>query len=255
MAGMSDSGLAQLREHRRVWQRKPALARVYGVWFELLLEQLPRGACVLEVGAGPGFLSARARERRPDLRWLALDIAPAPWNSLVGDAQCLPLAAASLDAVVGLDVLHHLSRPALFFADAARALRPGGRATFVEPWLTPFSYPIYRWLHQEGVRPGLDPWQPFETGPDKHPFDGDGGLVTRLVKDTPAARWRSLGWEPPRVRLLNALAYLPTLGFKGPSLVPAALAGPLLAIDRWLQPLAGLLGLRALLAFERSRPA
>jgi len=252
--GPRGDSLAELLEHRRTWDRKPVLARVYSIWFELLLEGLPRGARVLEVGAGPGFLLAHARRQRPDLRFTSLDIAPAPWNSLVGDAQSLPLRDASLDAVVGLDVLHHLARPALFFAEAARVLPASGRAAFVEPWLTPMSYPIYRWLHQEGVRADLDPWQPFEPGPGKRPFEGDGGLVTRLVRNTPARAWRALGWRAPTVRRLNAFAYLLTLGFKGPSLLPAPLAAPLLAADRALAPLAGLLGLRALVALEREAP-
>ena len=55
----------RLHEHRRLWRVKPVLGLVYAPWFDALLaEAAPSGARVLEVGAGPGFLSAHAHDRR-----------------------------------------------------------------------------------------------------------------------------------------------------------------------------------------------
>jgi len=237
-----------------LWRQKPVLARVYAPWFEALLTDLPRGAVVLEVGAGPGFLSAFARERRPDLRWLASDLHPVPWNDLAADAGRLPLASARVDAVVGLDVLHHLPQPAAFFEETARVLCPGGGLALVEPWITPLSWPVYRFFHQERCRLGVDPWDPF-PGTDKDSFDGDAAVPWRLLRDTLAGGWRRLGFDPPRVRRLNAFAYLLSLGFRPASLLPPSLAPALIALDRtsgWLSPLTAL---RAVLTWERSRQA
>ena len=58
-------GPARLAEHRRIWQSKPVLSRVYAVWFDALLASLPPRPRVVEVGAGPGFLSDHARRRAP----------------------------------------------------------------------------------------------------------------------------------------------------------------------------------------------
>jgi len=241
--------LERLLEHRRLWRDKPVLARVYAPWFTALLDAAAPGARVLEVGAGPGWLAEAARERRPDLRWVASDLHPAPWNTLCADAGRLPLAAHSVDAVVGLDVLHHLAAPADFFRESARALRPGGRLALVEPWITPFSWVIYRFFHQEDCRLGVDPWRPF-AGVAKDSFDGDAAVPWRMARDTPADRWNALGLRPPRVVRLNAFAYLLSLGFRPVSLLPEGVAPALVAADRATRPLAPLTALRALLTWE-----
>lgn len=241
---------ARLDEHRRLWAGKPVLARVYAPWFEDLLAAAPQRGRVLEVGAGPGFLSVHARGRRPGLRWIASDLVAAPWNDLAADASRLPLRDASLDAVLGLDVLHHLADPRAFFAEAARLLRPAGRLALVEPWITPLSFLVYRFFHPEDCRLDVDPWRPF-PGSRKQEFDGDAAIPWRIARVTDAEAWRRLGFRPPRVRRRNGFAYLLSLGFRTASLLPVALAAPALAADELTRPLAPLVALRATLAWER----
>src|SRR5262245_1331508 len=189
----------RLLEHRAMWASKPVLAEVYGVWFDAILAELPAGARVLEVGAGPGFFAERVRGRRPDLRWLSSDLLPAPWNQLAADALRLPVRAGSVDAVVGLDFVHHLAHPADFFREAARVLRPDGRVISVEPWITPFSYPVYRFIHHELCRMDVDPWDPFGKAGIKDAFDGDSALVHALAGRTSPEQWHDLGLKAPRL--------------------------------------------------------
>jgi SAM-dependent methyltransferase len=240
----------RLDEHRRTWARKPVLRAVYGPWFDALLEQAGPGARVLEVGAGPGFMAAHARERRPDLRWIATDIIAAPWNDVAADGARLPFANAAFDAVACLDLVHHLASPAGFFAEAARVLTPGGRLAAIEPWVSPLSYPIYRWAHEEGCDLGIDPWRPFGAGP-KEAFEGNGALAWRVVRAGGAEAWGRLGLGAPRVRRLNAFGYLLSLGFKPRSLLPSWLAPATRRVDRWTAPLASLTAMRALIVWER----
>jgi SAM-dependent methyltransferase len=244
--------LARLSEHRRIWLAKPALQSVYEVWFRRLVEDLPVGARVLEVGAGPGFLAPYARASRPDLRWFASDLIATPWNDLVANALRLPIASGSLDAVLGLDFVHHLARPGDFFSESARVLHAGGVIAVVEPWITPFSLPVYALLHQERCRLLVDPWHPYPKGEDKDAFDGESTLVWALTR-RPASEWHALGLEPPRIRYLNAFGYLLSLGFKRGSLLPARAVGPLLALDRMTSGLARWLGLRANLVWRKRR--
>ena len=244
--------LARLEEDRRIWAKKPVLRLVYGVWFDALLALVPDDARVVEVGAGPGLFAAYARERRPDLRWTSTELQPTRYNDVVADAARLPFAAGVADAVLAVDVVHHLAAPRAFFREARRVLAPGGVVAVVEPWVTPLSHPIYRWLHAEGCDLGLDPWQPFASGDDKQPFDGDAAVVYRQVKTTDAAAWRALGFAPPEVRVLNGFAYLLSLGFQPQQLLPAALAPPLLWLDRALGALARWFGVRALVSWRRS---
>jgi SAM-dependent methyltransferase len=243
--------LDRLLDHRRLWEAKPELRAVYGVWFERLLEGIPVGTRVLEVGAGPGLLAEAARARRPDLRWISSDLLAAPWNDVVADAGRLPLATGSVGAVVGLDVLHHLPRPAQFFREAARVLGGRGELRVVEPWITPLGWVVYRFFHQEDCRLRVDPWDPF-PGTGKDSFDGNAAVPWRLLRDTPAWEWRRLGLEPPRRRRLNAWPYLLSLGFRERSLLPSALVRTLLALDRYTALLSPLLALRAFLVWESS---
>jgi SAM-dependent methyltransferase len=240
---------ARLEEHRRLWATKPALRRVYAPWFERLLAEARPGARVLEVGAGPGTLRTYAAARRPDLRWLATDLEVLPWNQVAADAGRLPVRAESAQALLGLDVLHHLPEPRAFFAEAARVLAPSGRLALVEPWISPLSWPIYRFLHEEDCRLDVDPWRPFPGG--KASFDGDAAVPWRLVGRTSEAEWRGLGLSAPVVSRLNCFAYLMSLGFKPASLLPGGLVEPMLTIDRWTRPLARLAALRAHLVWSK----
>jgi arylsulfatase A-like enzyme/SAM-dependent methyltransferase len=239
--------LERLEEHRRLWEAKPELRAVYQVWFDLLLEGIPEGARVLEVGSGPGLPAEAARWRRPELRWISSDLLVTPWNDLAADAGRLPLATGSVDVVVGIDVLHHLPKPADFFREAARVLGGIGELRLVEPWITPLGWVVYRFFHQ------VDPWDPF-PGPEKDAFDGNAAVPWRLVTRTPAWEWRHLGLEPPRFRRLNTFAYLLSLGFREVSYLRPGLVRPLLALDRWTGWLSPLLALRARLVWSSAPP-
>ena len=241
-----------LHEHRRIWNEKPELAVVYRPWFDWLLESLPQSGRILEVGAGPGFLAEFARRAHPGLGWVASELLAPRWVDVCADAGRLPFPDASFDGIAALDVLHHLPEPRRFFAEAARVLREGAPLRMVEPWVSPLSYPVYRWLHQEGCDLGLDPWQPFARLADKQPFDGDAAVATRLCATTPEAAWRELGWSPPRVTRMNGFAYLPSLGFRDGSLLTPWLAERLNGLDRVTAPLARLTALRAGLVWWRA---
>ena len=243
--------LERLAEHRALWQKKPLLQDVYAPWFEALLAEVPAGGRALEVGAGPGFLAPFAQARGGSRRLVSVDVVPAPWNAVSADAQRLPFVSGAFDAVLALDVLHHLSEPARFFEESVRVLKSGGRIAVVEPWVTPFSYPIYKWLHEETCRSGLDHWRPFTSGDGKEPFEGDAGIFTQLMKRTGEGQWRALGLHPPRRRLVNCMAYVLTLGFQKGTLLPRPLAPLMMAVDRWTAPLSPLLALRAVVVWER----
>jgi SAM-dependent methyltransferase len=244
----------RLLDHRRLWKEKAVLPRVYGVWFDELLDTIGPRRRVLEIGAGPGLLSAYAKEADPSRLWIATDILETPWNALVVDGGRLPVKSGSIDAVAAFDLIHHLADPRAFFEEAARVLAPGGRMVVVEPWVTPFSYPIYRFLHEEGCTLGLDPWDPFGVakGGSKAAFTGDAAVVSRLVRTTPSETWRALGFGAPQVRLLNGFAYLLSGGFQPYSLLPQGLVGAFQGLDRWTTALSPLFALRALALWDRA---
>jgi SAM-dependent methyltransferase len=96
------------------------------------------GMRLLDVATGPGYVAARAAELRADAvgldfseTMLAHARSKAPGvEFLRGDATALPFADESFDAVVAAFLLLHLGTPERAVAEAARVLRPGGRAAF-----------------------------------------------------------------------------------------------------------------------------
>jgi ubiquinone/menaquinone biosynthesis C-methylase UbiE len=105
---------------------------------DAVLPWLGQASVVCDVGAGTGVVSGLLAEA--GLRVFAFDIAPGmlrqarsrlPGRVAVADATALPVADASVDAVVYVWVLHHVGDLAAAMREARRVLRPGGRAICV----------------------------------------------------------------------------------------------------------------------------
>lgn len=104
---------------------------------------------VLDVGGGTGGVSAPLRDR------VAGVLVVEPGEALVrrgrdryprigfavGDGRALPLPDASVDAVLLVEVLHHVRNASAVLAEAARVLRPGGSLLVEE---TEFGGPLGR---------------------------------------------------------------------------------------------------------------
>lgn len=97
---------------------------------------------VLDLGCGSGWLAHLCQFT--GARVVACDIAPAgvaaararfpgAGRYLASDAYRVGLASAAFDVVVLSEVLEHLEDPAAGVAEAARLLRPGGRALVTVP--------------------------------------------------------------------------------------------------------------------------
>ena len=119
----------------------PDFEAFYGAALSVL-EPLPRGARVLDIGAGTGLFAALVAARWPGVRFTLLDIAsemlaqaerrfakmdaPEP-TIMVGDtAKDIP--TGPFDAIISALSIHHLEDAAKrkAFADIARALLPNG---------------------------------------------------------------------------------------------------------------------------------
>src|SRR5262249_51688788 len=105
-----------------------------------------RGRAVLEGGGGPGYLTdavAAAGGRCVVVDRAAKELrlhGRSPRAALVGDAQRLPLAAASVDVVHSSNVLEHVPAPRTMLAEMARVLRPGGVGYLAfTNWLSPWG--------------------------------------------------------------------------------------------------------------------
>jgi SAM-dependent methyltransferase len=243
--------LQMLSRHRRVWRNKAVLRRVYNEEFfaRLLSSRVPGGICV-EVGGGPGFF----KEFLPSV--FCTDLIPSPWLDAAVDAQRLPFKSSSISNIFGLDILHHIAEPMMFLNEVQRVLIAGGRLALVEPWITPFSYFIYRYLHQEGCDLTAQPRDmDVRNGvAAKDAFDGNPAIPFLLF----GARHRSstLALLPQlttvAIEPFCLFAYVLTFGFKPMNLLPGFLYGFVSSLERRTLPLwSGLAALRVLLVLEK----
>ncbi len=139
---------------------KPFLRRIHDEWHQAMCEQLPDGARrVVEIGSGTGYL----HEALPEV--VATDILTLPWLTVAADALHMPFRASSLDAVVMINVMHHLPDLEAFFNQIRETLRPGGRLVCVEPWVNAAAGFVWTWLHHEPYAPASPVWTLPHGGP------------------------------------------------------------------------------------------
>ena len=165
----------RLNEHREVWERKPGVRAIYADYHRRLLDPLPSGEPLLEIGGGGGNLW----ETSPDI--VSVDLLASPWVDVACDAHQLPFNAGAFGGIAMLDV-RIIWRGLLRFDEAARVLRPGGRLVMIQAGITPFSWPFYQFLHQELIDMSVDPLadQPPEVAED--PFLSNQAIPTLLFR-------------------------------------------------------------------------
>jgi SAM-dependent methyltransferase len=115
-------------------------------FLEAQVRQLESRALILDVGAGRGDF-ADLFHQHPN--YLALDIYPYPEVDIVCDlTQANPLRAASLDAILLMNVLEHIYSPHTLLGTLAELLKPGGVLIVAIPFLVkmhqvPLDYARY----------------------------------------------------------------------------------------------------------------
>lgn len=239
------SDLGFIARHRSVWAARPELRSVYHEFFAELLAAVQGREPLVELGAGPGFF----REYHP--RLISTDVIATRWVDVVCDACALPFPSQSVGALVMLDVLHHLPRPLDFMNEVARVLMPGGSMAMIEPWITPFSYLLYRYFHHEDCTLRIDLRRPFDST-RKQAFDGNATIPYKLVQYY--ARQRGPGPGDLRLARLKrflGLPYLATLGFKRSRPLPWRLIRAAGFCEKVLGPLGRWNATRALLVWEK----
>ena len=138
-----------------------------GFYVAELLEQVGATGSVVGVDASPQTL-ALARRRTQGQDNVALHQA---------DATALPVADASFDRALSVQVLEYVSDPAAALAELHRALRPGGRLVV---WDVDWSTVSWHSADPDRMRRVLAVW--------------DGHLADPCLPRTLAARMRSAGF-------------------------------------------------------------
>ncbi len=198
---------------REIIESKPFLRKIYLEWYRKIIDALPDGDHVLELGSGAGFLDTLL----PTL--ITSEVLEVPGISLCVDAQCMPFRDHSLDAVVMTDVFHHIPDVAAFLSEAQRCLRPGGKIVMIEPWRTRWSEWVYTNMHPEPFVPEGD-W----TIPESGPLSGANGALPWIVfsRDRSLFESRYPGLRINGIELLMPWSYLVSGGVSMRNLMPGS---------------------------------
>jgi SAM-dependent methyltransferase len=233
-----------LVERRRTWSSKPILQKLYARWYGYIHEALKPGK-TLELGGGSGNL----KDFLPEA--ITSDIVFEPWLDAVMDAHALPFKEESLDNVVLFDVLHHLAAPAVFFREVQRVLSAKGRAVLMEPYVSWLSFPVYRFLHAEGMRWDTDPF--LDQALDKkEPFEGNQAVPTLIFQKQREKFLEAFpGLRIIRQATMDVFLYPLSGGFHHPSLCPSFLWRPLEILEKVLRPFNRYLAFRFFVVLEK----
>ena len=168
---------------------------------------------ILDIGAADCWIKPSLRE---GVEYVALDY-PATGRDMYrarpavfGDGAHLPFADECFDGVVCLEVLDHVSDPALVVAEIGRVLRSGGRAWISMPFLYPLHdapYDFQRYteygLRRDALRAGLDVVRLHKSG---HSLRAAGLLVCLAIAGGAYAKRGWLKWVMLSLALLDVPA-------------------------------------------------
>ncbi len=155
---IDDPRLTAIR-HKLLHQKK-FLFKLYEDWYTLLKQNLGNtNSRVVELGSGAGFLEKLI----PQV--IKTDLFQQPFIHLVMNGLCIPFPSESQNAILLLDVFHHLPDVNKFFQEALRTLVVGGRIVMIEPWVTAWSRKAYSYLNHEPIKPKIKNWQFNSSGP------------------------------------------------------------------------------------------
>jgi len=242
---------------------------------------------ILELGGGSGNFKEYFHSHHAGQGTLiASDVVATPHCDLVVDAMTLPFADNSLDNIVMMDVLHHIPFPLKFFAEAQRALRPGGRIIMTEPYISPASRLVFKLAHPEPVELSVavfaEPLAPGSAGgsngvdagteapnprqsrgltdpsPLRSKVRGGGAFASNqatptliFYRDLAKFQQRFSEFKLIARKRRSLLLYPLSGGFSGPKLLPHSVGKFLWPLETLLAPLSPLLAFRLLVVLEK----
>lgn len=145
---------------RKILLDKKFLHKIHSDLYDQIGQFLPVPArLVVELGSGAGFID----EAIP--RALRTDVFFHPFVDLVMDGARLPFPDGAVDALVMVDVFHHIPDTKGFLRNSLRVLRSGGRIVMIEPWVSDWSKLVYSRLHSEPLNWRAREWSFVSSGP------------------------------------------------------------------------------------------
>jgi SAM-dependent methyltransferase len=175
--------------------------------------EVGEGMCLLDVGCGPGYVSAAATERGAtalgvDFSREMVGIAKRMFSSIEfreGDAQNLNFEDGMFDRVVANFALLHLAAPEFACAEACRVLKPGGKFGFTT-WARVEENPFVK-LVDDAIQAHANLEVGLPPGPPYYLFEGREGFRKALERAgfdgaSMSFKVHTIQWKVPTARFI-----------------------------------------------------
>ncbi len=240
---LDDAALSRL--HRQIICKKTFLKQIYVDFYNELASSVgyTEDKTVLELGSGGGFI----KELYPKI--ITSDVLELTTVDKIFSACAMPFADGSLDAIVMVDVLHHIPDVRAFFRQARRCLKTGGRLAMVEPANTPWGRFIYKNFHHEAFEPAAG-WEFESLGP----LSTANGAIPWIIFHRDRRQFES---EFPSLRIVRTrfhtpFRYLLSGGFTLRELMPGWSYPVFKVLEFCLTPFNRLLGMFETIILEKN---
>ena len=179
----------------------------------LAAAEVSAGLSLLDIGCGPGYVSAAAAERGAiptglDFSEEMIAIARKMFPHIEfreGDAQDLPFADGSFDRVVANFALLHLTNPERASAEAFRVLKPGGKFAFTT-WARKGENPFVK-IVDDAIQAHADLTVNLPPGPPYYLFENEEEFRKALERagfDGSSMKFKlhTIEWNVPTARFV-----------------------------------------------------
>jgi len=170
--------LTKAREH--FFEHKPKnLYYLLDKRYTWMNEYISEDAKGLEVGCGAGF----SKEYIENENFLLTDYTDDEWLDKKVDALNMPFEDSEMDYIIASNMIHHLSKPYLFFEECSRVLKPGGRLIIQDVNGSLMMRFMLKILNHEGYSYEVDPFNKETECCDPENLWAGNNVITNLLFD------------------------------------------------------------------------
>lgn len=238
-------------ERQRVNSKKSAVNHYYRWLYRKIEINLSDSGKIIEIGAGNG-MSNDFIKGGDILRTEFMKDVP---QYVIGgiDATNLPFEDNYFSSAFAVDAIHHIPDSLKAINELLRVTKIGGKIVLVEPYVSLFSYPIYKIFHNERTNFRLKPSN-YGNWVSAAPGDGNQGLTQNLLKCMKRA---ALPLKYSNVEIttefISPFSFFATGGLSNPLPVPRKLISIILKIENQIpNQILRIIGSRMIIVIQKS---